>query len=137
MPGTLSIGFFVMGAVLLFIGITGGNFELFGAKVPVSISNIWLRWLTALGGLALILIVWNPIPPSFVMSDPATNTDRSENDFSNYEHVSLDDCASKCLNSSICTAYAYRESEEKCFLKQGEGKPEAQTGITSGVKIKK
>jgi len=137
MPGSMPLGLFVLGAVLFLIGILGGNFKLFGAEVAATISNIWLRLLIALVGLFFMFLAWNPIPPSFVMGDPATNTDRSENDFSNYENISLDDCASKCLDQSICTVYAYRESDKKCFLKEGEGNPFPNTGITSGIKVKK
>jgi hypothetical protein len=53
-PPTLSIGAFVLGGVLLLISVLGGNFELFGAKVPGSVRGIG-RFVSFVAGVTLII----------------------------------------------------------------------------------
>lgn len=47
---------FILGAVLLLIGIVGGNFTLFGAKVKGKISNLFMRVIVSVLGLFFILV---------------------------------------------------------------------------------
>ena len=54
MPGSIQIGLFVLGAILLLAAILGGNFKLFGAEIAATISNRSLRIVAFLLGLSFI-----------------------------------------------------------------------------------
>jgi hypothetical protein len=132
-PGSTQIGLLVFGLILILIGLLGGNFKLFGAEISTKISTIWVRWAVGIAGL--VLVAYTLKPPSVSMSSrPAENTDRTENDFSNFQSTIIE-CSDKCSNIPQCTAYAYRASDRTCFLKRGEGKGFPTGGISSGVKL--
>jgi hypothetical protein len=56
MPQTITIGVFILGAILVLIGILGGNFKLFGAEVATTISNPLLRFVAFILGIIFLII---------------------------------------------------------------------------------
>ena len=56
MPETLAIGMLVAGSIFMLIGILGGDFSIFGAKISKTISNPALRWTSGFLGGFLCLI---------------------------------------------------------------------------------
>ena len=70
MPPSISLGLLVLGGVLILIGFVGGNFKLFGADVAGTISNPWLRLLTALVGLFFIFLALNHSPTGGYRASP-------------------------------------------------------------------
>ena len=64
MPPNLSIGLFVLGAVLILIGFAGGNFKMFGAEVAATISNRLLRFIATVFGTFLLIVAWQISLPS-------------------------------------------------------------------------
>ncbi|MEM9272734.1 MAG: hypothetical protein AAGA80_07195 [Cyanobacteria bacterium P01_F01_bin.143] len=63
MPENLAIATFVFGAILILIGIIGGNFKLFGSEVSETISNRWLRFISfGLGTFFLVLALEIKLP---------------------------------------------------------------------------
>jgi GUN4-like len=58
MPENIEIGAFVFGAVLILIGITGGNFQFFGGNFP-ALSDNRLRFISFVLGTALIVFALN------------------------------------------------------------------------------
>ncbi len=71
MPQSLTIGLFVLGGVLLLIGILAGKFKIFGAEVAEKVEEPRIRWAAAILGLALIVtsisgygqLDHKPVPP--------------------------------------------------------------------------
>ena len=62
MPNDIKIGLLALGAILILVAILGGNFELFGAKVGQTISDLRLRFASFfLGAFFLVLAVF-PVP---------------------------------------------------------------------------
>lgn len=55
MPGSISIGAFVFGAILVLLALAGGGFKLFGAEVPKASGPI-SRALAGVLGLVLIVL---------------------------------------------------------------------------------
>ena len=65
MPDNTKNVLLVLGAVLILVAILGGNFELFGAKVGQTISDLRLRFASFfLGALFIILTALPPSPPT-------------------------------------------------------------------------
>lgn len=61
MPPTMQIALFVLGAVLILIGIGGGNIKIFGAEVAEKVSNPLIKFISiALGGLFIWLAFHTP-----------------------------------------------------------------------------
>jgi hypothetical protein len=54
MPQSVVIGLLVLGAVLLLIAVTGGNFKIFVAEVDSPVSNTPVRLLSGILGLGFI-----------------------------------------------------------------------------------
>jgi hypothetical protein len=65
MPQTLVIALMVLGAVLLLIAITGGQFKIFVAEVDTPVSSKPLRFTAGILGLAFIVgaLVLNKMTP--------------------------------------------------------------------------
>lgn len=60
MPQTTQIALLVLGAVLILIGIVGGNIKIFGAEVAEKVSNPLIKFTSlALGGL----FIWLSLHP--------------------------------------------------------------------------
>lgn len=56
MPPTIQIALLVLGAVLILIGIVGGNIKIFGAEIAEKVSNPLIKFISlALGGLFIWL----------------------------------------------------------------------------------
>jgi GUN4-like len=65
MPENITIGAFVLGAILILIAILGGNFKLFGAEIASTVSSGWLRFVAFILGTALIIVALDiklPLP---------------------------------------------------------------------------
>ena len=56
MPQNIQFGIFVLGGVLILIGILGGGFKLFGAEVFGTVSNPFLRFGAFFFGAILIIV---------------------------------------------------------------------------------
>lgn len=80
MPETVKIGALVLGAVLLLIGIVGGNFKIFGADFSSVVENKCLRWVAALLGIALLVFALDLKIPQFSPTLPSgeERTDKRE-----------------------------------------------------------
>jgi hypothetical protein len=66
MPGSLTIGAFVFGAVLLLLALVGGNFKMFGAEVSSTVGKSIriLSFALGVGFVAFALLAGNiDIPP--------------------------------------------------------------------------
>lgn len=76
MPATLVIGFFTLGAILLLIGILGGNFKIFGAEVASSVSNPFIRFLSFVFGIIFIGLSLsnNSVTPKTKSSDSTASS---------------------------------------------------------------
>lgn len=133
MPSNLPIAEFVFGAVLVFLAITGGKFELFGAKVAEITSNRVLRVVSFCLGSFLVIIALGVDLPSY-LGHPVMNN--SENiDYFNKTRVGSGGseelrsipntteamCNSECLSDRSCKGYTYSKSQRKCFLKSEVG----------------
>jgi hypothetical protein len=60
MPTSLSIAFFILGAILIVLGFSKGNFEVFGAKVGATISNSFLRFISVMLGIIFVVASCSP-----------------------------------------------------------------------------
>lgn len=67
MPQTLTLGAFILGAILLFIGLVGGGFKLFGAEIPVGISCTNRKIAFTLG---ILFIAGSLLPPEKLIPQP-------------------------------------------------------------------
>lgn len=67
MPATLTIGFFVFGAVLLLIGLVGGKFNIFVSYMP-GVSNPVLRIISFVLGVVFLVLAIDPDMVSIVLA---------------------------------------------------------------------
>jgi hypothetical protein len=67
MPATLTIGFFVFGAVLMLIGLVGGKFNIFVSYMP-GVSNPILRIVAFVLGMVFLALAINPDMVSIVLA---------------------------------------------------------------------
>ncbi|MFB2892107.1 PAN/Apple domain-containing protein [Aerosakkonemataceae cyanobacterium BLCC-F50] len=139
----------VVGAVLIFIGIVGGNFKMLGAEVTTKISNPYLRGIAILLGLALLLIAMgdrNPFANSFkrVEMTRLEDTDFYGGDLANFPVENADECSKRCEKNTSCVAYTYDKRSDApgikgsyCYLKDKISSANANTCCTSGKKLLK
>lgn len=82
MPSNIGVGAFVLGSVLLLIGLIGGKFTLFGVQIADGVGKS-VRWTS--GCLGVVLLAWALMPPTAPLSPapiqqakPTTVADQSE-----------------------------------------------------------
>lgn len=89
MPQNMQIALFVLGAVLILIGIVGGNIKIFGAEIAEKVSNPFIKFISlALGGLFIWLALHLPnsvenkivVDPSLPLPSPVSGVSIKKND---------------------------------------------------------
>ena len=77
MPATLTIGFFVFGAILLLIGLVGGKFNIFVSYMP-GVSNPILRIIAFVLGVVFLALAIYPDMVSIVLAQSGNTPQPAE-----------------------------------------------------------
>jgi hypothetical protein len=144
---TLQTLSFAFGALLLFVGILGGGFEVKEVKIPpIAASG---RVVSSLAGLVFIAVALFPMRNVLTdgtsrptMSAMEWDTDRFGADYTNLplptDNPTL--CEDACKSAPRCQAWTYVKPntvmgpEPMCFLKEAVPPPKGNKCCVSGTK---
>ena len=114
MPQNMQIALFVLGAVLILIGIAGGNLKIFGAEITEKVSNPFIKLTSlALGGLFIWLALHLPnsvetkiiVDPSLSSPSPVSGVSIKKNDL--VEVIPAKDFQWACKGDAASNRYVW------------------------------
>ncbi|CAK0781395.1 hypothetical protein CCP4SC76_7860010 [Gammaproteobacteria bacterium] len=134
---------FLFGALLLLIGMIGGNFEIGGIRIPVVPTRI--RVHAAMAGFTFIgFALWQPSrhdDTHTAMGSLEWDMDRLGADYASFPLDNIPEhCRDACALDSKCLAWTYvkpntiRGPKPVCYLKNAVPPPQNNGCCVSGVR---